>query len=144
MMKIETEIGKYSEYVNPDMLLDLLSRTHANISKRIVVGDHSIIDDRPGRDNSYFAPISLSGILLLLKAAFKLQYSGFFDFAGRTMCNFRVELGTQDIVVHEQVVAPYETASLTVVHVLGHGHKTVIRRFRARRVGSECPAGIPS
>ena len=112
-MNIEAETDKYSEYMEPDVLLGLLSKPIDYLGEDVseIIPSLAI-----GEDGITLASLFLVSQNYICEVRIKGRNRGSFDFAGRTMCNFRVEWGTQDIVVDEQVVASYETAELTIVH----------------------------
>lgn len=112
-MNIETETGKYSEYVEPDVLLGLLSKPIEYLGEDVSAIIPSLAI---GEDGITLASLLLVSQNYLCEVRIKGRDRGSFDLAARTMYNFRVEWATQDIVVNEQVVASYETAELTIVH----------------------------
>lgn len=116
MMSIETEIGKYSEYVKPEVLIDLLSKPVEYLGEDVTKIIPSLTI---GGDGITLASLLLVSSNYICEVRIGDSDGGSFDIAEKTMCNFRVELGTQDIVVDEQVVASYETAELTIVHSFG-------------------------
>lgn len=115
-MNIEAEIGKYSEYVKPEVLSSLLTKPVEYLGEDITAIIPSLTI---GGDGVTLASVLLVSANYICEVRLGAPDGGSFDIAERTMCNFRVELGTQDIVVDEQVVASYETAELTIVHSFG-------------------------
>ena len=115
-MNVETEIGKYSEFVEPDVLVGLLSKPMEYLEEDVVAIIPSLTIGGDG--------ITLSSLLLvsenyICEVGIGSADSVSFDIAERTMCNFRVQLKTQDIIVDEQIVASYETAEIALVHAFG-------------------------
>ena len=103
-MNIETEAGKYSEYVEPDVLLGLLSKPLEYLGEDVSAIVPSLTIGGDG--------ITLDSLLLvsqnyLCEVRIGARDRGSFDLAAKTMCNFRVELGIHNVVVDEEIVASY-------------------------------------
>ena len=113
-MNIETEITKFSEYIDPERLLGILSRPVKHLSEDLLAIIPSLTIGSDG--------LSLSSLLLVTRSyicevriAARSRES--FDFANRKMMfNIRFELGNHDIVVEDKIVASYETAAVEILH----------------------------
>ena len=113
-MKIETEIEKLSEYMDPKELMGLLSKPLEYLIEDVSAIIPSLAI---GEDGLSLASIFLFSKNHLCEINIVGQKGESFDFVNkREVINIRFTLGNQDIVVDEQVVASYDTAEVTIVH----------------------------
>ena len=116
-MNIETEIAKFSEYINPERLLGLLSRPVNHLAEDVWAIIPSLTIGNDG--------LSLSSLLLVTRTyicevRIAAQNEESFDFAKRKMMfNLRFKLGRHNIVVEDEIVASYETAVVEILHTTG-------------------------
>ena len=112
-MNLEAEITKFSEYVDPENLLGLLTRPVAYLGEEVFAIIPSLTIGKDG--------LSLSSLLLVTRTyicevIIEARDKGSFDFAKRKMMYLRFHLGKHDIVVEDETVASYETAVVEILH----------------------------
>ena len=113
-MNVEAEIQKLSEYIDPKVLMKIISRPRKLLTEDIIAIIPSLVIAGDG--------LSLESIFLfsknfLCEVRIKGPKEESFDFIDkREVVNIRVDLGKQDIVVDEQVVTSYDTAEVNLYH----------------------------